>query len=124
MKLTFWGAAQQVTGSMHLVELESGTKILIDCGLDYENRKEFEDKNASFPFKAADIDLLILTHAHIDHSGNVPNLIKQGFSGRVFCSGPTLELSGYLLQDSLNIQMMEVRKKRKILIKMLWKIHT
>lgn len=114
MKLTFWGAAQQVTGSMHLVELESGTKILIDCGLDYENRKEFEDKNATFPFKASDIDLLILTHAHIDHSGNVPNLIKQGFSGRIFCSGPTLELSGYLLQDSLNIQMMEVRKKRKV----------
>lgn len=113
MKVTFWGAARQVTGSMHLVQLDGGTQVLIDCGLDYENRKEFDHKNANFPFKPADIDLLILTHAHIDHSGNVPNLIKQGFVGDIICSGPTLELSEYLLQDSLNIQMMDIRKKRK-----------
>jgi len=113
MKLTFWGAAQQVTGSMHLLQLESGLNVLVDCGLDYENRKEFEANNAKFPFDPASIDLLILTHAHIDHSGNIPNLIKQGFAGNIICSEPTLELSDYLLQDSLNIQMMEVRKKRK-----------
>ena len=113
MKITFWGAAQQVTGSMHLVELEGGTKILIDCGLDYENRREFEANNAHFPFPATEIDILILTHAHIDHSGNVPNLIKQGFNGEIICSGPTLELSDFLLQDSLNIQLSDIRKKRK-----------
>jgi metallo-beta-lactamase family protein len=113
MKITFWGAAQQVTGSMHLVELESGTKILVDCGLDYEKRKEFETMNATFPFAASDIDILILTHAHIDHSGNVPNLIKQGFAGHIVCSAPTLELSEYLLLDSLNIQLMDIRKRRK-----------
>jgi metallo-beta-lactamase family protein len=113
MKITFWGAAQQVTGSMHLVELESGTRILIDCGLDYEKRKEFEVMNATFPFTASDIDILILTHAHIDHSGNVPNLIKQGFAGHIVCSAPTLELSQYLLLDSLNIQLMDIRKRRK-----------
>ena len=113
MKITFWGAAQQVTGSMHLVELEGGTKVLVDCGLDYENRREFEANNAHFPFPATEIDILILTHAHIDHSGNVPNLIKQGFTGQIVCSAPTLELSDFLLQDSLNIQLMDIRKKRK-----------
>ena len=113
MKITFWGAAQQVTGSMHLLELESGTNVLVDCGLDYENRKEFEAQNATFPFTASEIDILILTHAHIDHSGNVPNLIKQGFAGHIVCSAPTLELSEYLLQDSLNIQLQDIRKRRK-----------
>lgn len=113
MKLTFWGAARQVTGSMHLLELSSGTRILIDCGLDYEKRKEFDQRNANFPFSAADIDLLIITHAHIDHTGNVPNLIKQGFCGRILCTSPTLELSDFLLHDSLNIQRMEIQQKRK-----------
>ena len=113
MKLTFWGAARQVTGSMHLLELASGTRILIDCGLDYEKRKEFEDRNARFPFQPSEIDILIITHAHIDHTGNVPNLIKQGFAGEIFCSGPTLELSDFLLHDSLNIQRMEIQAKRK-----------
>ena len=113
MRLTFWGAARQVTGSMHMLELAGGTRILIDCGLDYENRKEFENKNANFPFQASEIDLLIITHAHIDHTGNVPNLIKQGFAGQILCTGATLELSDFLLHDSLNIQRMEMQKKRK-----------
>ena len=114
MRLTFWGAARQVTGSMHLLELAGGTRILIDCGLDYENRKEFENKNANFPFQASSIDLLIITHAHIDHTGNVPNLIKQGFAGEILCTAATLELSDFLLHDSLNIQRMEILKKRKM----------
>lgn len=113
MKLTCWGAAQQVTGSKHLLELPGGTRVLIDCGLDYEKRNEFEDRNKNFPFDPKSIDLLILTHAHIDHSGNVPNLIKQGFSGVILCTQPTLELSDYLLQDSLNIQRMEAAKSQK-----------
>ena len=96
-----------------MLELAGGTRILIDCGLDYENRKEFENKNANFPFQSSEIDLLIITHAHIDHTGNVPNLIKQGFAGQILCTGATLELSDFLLHDSLNIQRMEMQKKRK-----------
>ena len=96
-----------------MLELAGGTRILIDCGLDYENRKEFENKNANFPFQSSEIDLLIITHAHIDHTGNVPNLIKQGCAGQILCTGATLELSDFLLHDSLNIQRMEMQKKRK-----------
>lgn len=113
MKFTSWGAARQVTGSKHLLELDGGTKILIDCGLDYEKRKEFDDRNATFPFDPKSIDLLVLTHAHIDHSGNIPNLIKQGFDGTIVCTEPTLELSDYLLRDSLNIQRMEAAARER-----------
>lgn len=113
MKFTSWGAARQVTGSKHLLELDGGTRVLIDCGLDYEKRKEFDDRNSTFPFNPKDIDLLILTHAHIDHSGNVPNLIKQGFQGTILCTEPTLELSDYLLRDSLNIQRMEAAARER-----------
>lgn len=113
MKITFWGAAQQVTGSMHLLDLPGGTRVLIDCGLDYEKRKEFEERNAHFPFDPKSIHLLILTHAHIDHSGNVPNLVRQGFKGTVIGTEPTLELSDYLLHDSLNIQRMELAAKQR-----------
>jgi metallo-beta-lactamase family protein len=74
MKLTFWGAAQQVTGSMHLLEV-GNYKILIDCGLDYE-KETYQEENQQFPFDPADINLVILTHAHIDHSGNLPTLVR------------------------------------------------
>lgn len=113
MKITFWGAARQVTGSMHLLDLPGGTRVLIDCGLDYEKRKEFDERNAVFPFDPKSIDLLVLTHAHIDHSGNVPNLVRQGFNGKIVGTEPTLELSNFLLHDSLNIQRMEAAAKQK-----------
>lgn len=115
MKLTCWGAARQVTGSKHLLDLPGGTRVLVDCGLDYEKRSEFEARNTTFPFQPESVDLLILTHAHIDHSGNIPNLIKQGFRGTIICTEPTLQLSDYLLRDSLNIQRMEAmgRDKKK-----------
>lgn len=113
MKLTFWGAARQVTGSKHLLDLPGGTRVLVDCGLDYEKRNEFDERNARFPFPPDSIDLLVLTHAHIDHSGNVPNLIRQGFEGEILCTPPTMELSDYLLQDSLNIQRMEANKQAR-----------
>lgn len=111
MKFTCWGAARQVTGSKHLLELPGGTRVLVDCGLDYEKRSEFDARNANFPFQPSSIDLLILTHAHIDHSGNVPNLIKQGFRGEILCTDPTLELSDFLLRDSLNIQRKQAAEK-------------
>ncbi|RRN76535.1 MBL fold metallo-hydrolase, partial [Pseudoxanthomonas sp. SGD-10] len=95
MKLTFWGAAEQVTGSMHLLEINN-YRILIDCGLDYESGKDLSH-NANFPFSPEDIDLVILTHAHIDHSGNIPTLIKEGYKGQILCTPPTADLSQLLL---------------------------
>lgn len=112
MKITFCGAARQVTGSMHLLELESGYRVLIDCGLDYEQQREFHrGAKVNFPFMPSSIDLMILTHAHIDHSGNIPTLVRQGFEGKIICTPPTAELTGSLLLDSLKIMEMEMRKK-------------
>ena len=113
MNITFWGAARQVTGSMHMLTLDDGYTVLVDCGLDYENRDDFEVNNRNFPFLPEDIDLVILTHAHIDHSGNLPNLIRQGYSGQILCSEATIELTRNLLIDSLNVQMIESDKKSR-----------
>src|SRR5690606_19411301 len=101
MKLTCWGAAKQVTGSMHLLDINN-YKILIDCGLDYEGGKDLSH-NSNFPFSPQDINLIILTHAHIDHSGNTPTLIKEGYKGQILCTPPTAELSQLLLSDAVNL---------------------
>ena len=111
MKLTVWGAAQQVTGSMHLLETDN-YKILIDCGLDYE-RDTWQEENEQFPFNPSDIDLVILTHAHIDHSGNLPTLIRFGFEGQILCTPPTADLAELLLLDSVNIFLNKQRRRRK-----------
>lgn len=103
MKYTCWGAAKQVTGSLHLLELDSGYKILVDCGIDYED-KDNKTINSHFQFNPKDIDVLLLTHAHIDHSGNIPNLVKQGFQGEILCTEPTAFLLDKLWIDSVNIQ--------------------
>ena len=79
MKIEFHGAAQEVTGSMHLIEV-NGKRILLDCGLYQGRRADTYERNLNFPFSPASIDALILSHAHIDHSGNIPNLCKQGFT--------------------------------------------
>lgn len=111
MKVTFWGAARQVTGSMHLLTLANGYNVLIDCGLNYENKKTFDEDNRNFPFLPESLDLVILTHAHIDHSGNLPNLIKQGYSGQILCTDASVELTKNLLLDSLNVQQIESNKR-------------
>lgn len=103
MKYTCWGAAKQVTGSMHLLELDSGYKIMVDCGIDYEDKNN-KTINSHFQFNPKDIDVLLLTHAHIDHSGNIPNLVKQGFKGEIICTEPTAFLLDKLWIDSVNIQ--------------------
>jgi len=103
MKYTCWGAAKQVTGSMHLLELDNGYTILVDCGIDYEDKTN-KEINANFTFDAKDVDVLLLTHAHIDHSGNIPNLVKQGFRGEIICTEPTAYLLEKLWIDSVNIQ--------------------
>ncbi len=111
MKLTIWGAAQQVTGSMHLLETDN-YNILIDCGLDYEKDTWLEE-NEQFPFMPSDIDVVILTHAHIDHSGNLPTLVRHGFDGQILCTAPTADLTELLLLDSVNIFLNKQRKSRK-----------
>lgn len=111
MKLTIWGAAQQVTGSMHLLQLEN-YNILIDCGLDYERDTRLHD-NERFPFDPADIDVVILTHAHIDHSGNLPTLVRSGFEGQILCTAPTADLTELLLLDSVNIFLAKSQKRNR-----------
>ncbi|HYK76247.1 MAG TPA: MBL fold metallo-hydrolase [Daejeonella sp.] len=111
MKLTIWGAAEQVTGSMHLLELE-GYKILIDCGLDYE-RDTWLEENENFPFSPSQIDVVILTHAHIDHSGNLPTLIRMGFDGQILCTPATADLTELLLLDSVTVFLNRQRKAQR-----------
>jgi metallo-beta-lactamase family protein len=111
MKLISYGAAGQVTGSMHLIELDNGFRILIDCGLDYESgKRSVTEINKFFEFDVTSIDVLILTHAHIDHSGNIPNLVKQGYSNQILCTAPTYDFCTYLLMDSVNVQISELNK--------------
>lgn len=111
MKYISWGAAEQVTGSMHMLELSDGYKILIDCGLDYENKNN-SYLNDQFPFDVEDIDLIVLTHAHIDHSGNLPTIIKHGYSGQILSTSATKDLSEILLSDSVNIFIEKSKKKK------------
>ena len=111
MKLTIHGAARQVTGSMHLLEVDR-YKILIDCGLDYEKDRSVQS-NENFPFDPAEIDVVVLTHAHIDHSGNLPTLVRLGFNGQILCTPPTADLTELLLLDSVNIFMRKAHSGRK-----------
>ena len=86
MKLTFWGATRQVTGSMYLLELNDEFKILIDCGTNMEREIDYGQpvvNKAFFPFEASQVNLVLLTHAHIDHSGNIPMLYREGYEGQV-----------------------------------------
>ena len=115
MKITFYGAAQTTTGSMHLVEV-NGKRILLDCGLYQGHRKEAFEKNRNLPVDAKTIDYVILSHAHIDHSGNLPQLVRQGFRGRVFARQSTTDLCNIMLRDSCFLQKRDleyINKKRK-----------
>ena len=103
MKLSFHGAAQTVTGSMHLIEL-NGSRFLLDCGLYQGRRSESFERNQHFPFDPETIDAVILSHAHIDHSGNLPNLVKQGFHGKIFATPATAHLTDLMVRDSGHIQ--------------------
>lgn len=104
MKFISYGAARQVTGSMHLLEMDDPQfKLLLDCGLDYENRQNL-DKNTVFPFNPKTIDALVITHTHVDHCGRVPILVKQGFNGPIYCTEPTAYHLEKMWIDSINIQ--------------------
>jgi len=88
MELQFWGAAQTVTGSMHLLKVNNHN-ILLDCGLYQGHRKEAFERNNNFPFDPAEIDALIVSHAHIDHIGNIPTLVKHGYRGPIWATSAT-----------------------------------
>lgn len=116
MKITFHGAAQEVTGSMHLIEV-NGKRLLLDTGMFQGRRDETYERNLNFPFDPKTVDALVLSHAHIDHSGNIPNLVKQGYAGNVWCTPATRNLSVYMLLDSGHIQESDVdyinKRRRK-----------
>src|SRR5258708_2691916 len=112
MKLTFWGAARTVTGSMHLVET-GGKKYLLDCGLYQGRRQESFERNSHFPFPAASIAAVILSHAHIDHSGNLPTLVHNGFTGPIYTTPATIDLCLAMLADSAHIQESDAQFCRK-----------
>jgi len=103
MKLTFWGAAGTVTGSMHLVET-GGRRYLLDCGLFQGRRKDADRINRNLPFPASSIDAVVLSHAHIDHCGNLPTLVRHGFSGPIFTTPATVDLCNWMLRDTAHIQ--------------------
>jgi metallo-beta-lactamase family protein len=103
MKLTFWGAAQTVTGSMHLLTL-NGSRYLLDCGLYQGHRKEAQERNATLPFPADSINAVLVSHAHIDHTGNLPTLVNHGFTGPIIASPATTDLCKYMLADSAHLQ--------------------
>jgi metallo-beta-lactamase family protein len=101
--VTFWGAARTVTGSMHRVDA-CGQSLLLDCGLFQGRRTESYHRNREFPFRPKDLDAVLLSHAHVDHCGNLPNLVKQGFSGPVYCTAATRALTSVMLGDAAKIQ--------------------
>ncbi len=115
MDITFIGAARTVTGSLHLFEYNN-QKFLLECGLYQGHREEAERINRTFPFKPKDIKAVILSHAHIDHSGNLPNLVKRGFRGPIYSTSATKDIASLLLLDSAKIQEYDLgylNKKQK-----------
>jgi metallo-beta-lactamase family protein len=112
MKLSFYGAARQVTGSMYLLELADDYRILIDCGTDMEREKLPDEvpSPALFPFEASSLNLVLLTHAHIDHSGNIPNLYREGYEGQVLCTAATMDLTELLLIDSAHLNQSKLKR--------------
>ena len=112
MRITFDGAARTVTGSQHLLTI-GGHTLLLDCGLYQGRRQESYERNLNFPFDPREIEAVILSHAHIDHSGNLPNLVKQGYHGRIYTTPATAHLSNIMLMDSGHIQESDVEYVNK-----------
>lgn len=115
MHVQFWGAARTVTGSMHLVQVGEH-RILLDCGLYQGRREEAYRRNRDFPFTGQEIDAVVLSHAHIDHSGNLPSLVRSGFRGPIFSTSATRDLASIMLLDAAKIQESDTRyvnKKRE-----------
>lgn len=114
MKISFHGAARTVTGSKHLLTLSNGKKYLLDCGMYQGLGKETDILNRDFGFEPAEIDHVILSHAHIDHSGLLPKLVKEGYKGRIYCTPATKDLAVILLEDSAGIQESDLKFVNKV----------
>lgn len=116
MTISFHGAARTVTGSKHIITLNDGRKILLDCGMFQGMGAETDDLNKDFGFNPQEISFLLLSHAHIDHTGLLPKLVKEGFTGKIYCTQATRDLTEILLNDSAEIQTYEtdiINKKRE-----------
>ncbi|HOP98961.1 MAG TPA: MBL fold metallo-hydrolase [Verrucomicrobiota bacterium] len=114
MRIHFFGATRTTTGSMYLLEI-NGKRLLLECGLFQGRRAETMERNRTFPFDPRTIDAVVLSHAHIDHCGNLPNLCVQGFEGNIYCTFATRDLASIMLEDSAQIQQADaafVSKKR------------
>ena len=114
MRIHFHGATRTTTGSMYLLEV-NGQRLLLECGLYQGRRDESIERNSRFPFDPKSVDAAILSHAHIDHCGNFPNLCKQGFTGNIYSTFATRDLASIMLEDSASIQEADaqfVSKKR------------
>lgn len=117
MKITFHGAARTVTGSKHLITLSNGKSLLLDCGLFQGLGPETDDLNRNFGFDPSSVNYMILSHAHVDHCGLIPKLIKDGYKGKIFCTAGTYDLSAVLMEDSASIQegdLKMVNKRRSL----------
>jgi len=112
MQIEFFGAVRTVTGSQHMISV-NGSKILLDCGLYQGSRKASYERNQHLPYDASQVDALVLSHAHIDHSGNIPNLVKSGFQGNIICTYATRDLCSIMLRDSAKIQYYDIRYLNK-----------
>lgn len=111
MHIQFFGAARTVTGSKHLITTEKGTKILLDCGL--FQGIQTDEFNQNFGFKPSEVNYLVLSHAHIDHSGLIPRLVRQGFHGPIYCTAATTDLCKIMLLDSAHIQESDLERINK-----------
>jgi metallo-beta-lactamase family protein len=123
MQLEFVGAAQTVTGSKHILRV-NGKTYLLDCGMFQGRRKESDEANRFFPLKVEEIDALILSHAHIDHAGLIPLLVKKGFTGPIYCTHATRDLCSIMLQDSARIQTHDAEHLSKKVGKALEPLYT
>lgn len=112
MEITVWGAARAVTGSQHLLHV-NGQCVLLECGLFQGHRAEAFERNRNLPFQADSVDAAILSHAHIDHCGNIPTLVKSGFRGDIHCTMATADLVSIMLRDSAHINAKDVEYVNK-----------
>ncbi|RYG34892.1 MAG: MBL fold metallo-hydrolase, partial [Chitinophagaceae bacterium] len=113
MKIAFHGAARTVTGSKHLITLSNGKRILLDCGMFQGMGKETNELNESFGFDPASVTYMILSHAHIDHCGLIPKLVREGYKGKIYATPATRDLAAVLLEDSAGIQENDIKFENK-----------
>ena len=114
MEIEFYGAAREVTGSCHILRI-NGKTVLLDCGMFQGKRSDAEQKNRTLPVPIAEIDSIVLSHAHIDHSGRLPFLVAEGYSGTIWATSATRDLCAVMLADSAHIQVKDAEflAKRK-----------